>query len=148
MASWILNVYSCFLLTGEIITKLLMLMWRLRKNSIIATVRQFFLLIYISIVGIPKSTVLIIISRVLMLTLSLRVAGPRIIIHLRCLEMVSQERREHLIKVWWTMELLRRLLIIQWHPRKRKIAVTCLNRNEKALLFSLKNRMMHCLRIG
>ena len=35
-----LNIYSCFLLNGQIITKFWMLMWILRKISITPTVRK------------------------------------------------------------------------------------------------------------
>ena len=75
------------------------------------------------IVGIPKSTVLVIIFKVFMWPLSLINAVPRIIIHLQCFEMVSKKIRDHLIKSLWKMELLRRLLILQCNPRKRKISV-------------------------
>ena len=77
----------------------------------------------ISRVGIPKSTVLVIIFRVFLWPLSLRNAGPRSIIHLQCFKMVSKKIRDHLIKARWTMELLCRLLILKWHTKKRKIAV-------------------------
>ena len=75
----------------------------------------------ISIVGVPKSTFLIIIFRAFMWLLPLSNALPRIIIHLQCFEMVSQRRRDCLIKAWWAMELLCRLLILKWHPRKIKL---------------------------
>ena len=85
------------------------------KISIMPTVRNLFLLRKISRVGIPKSTVLIIIFRVFMWTLSLRNTVPRRIIHLQCIEMISKKTQDHLIKERLTMELLFRLLILKWH---------------------------------
>ena len=50
-------------------------------------------------VGIPKSTVIIIIFRVFMWPLSLRNTGPGRIINLQFFEMVFQKIQDHLIKV-------------------------------------------------
>ena len=85
--------------------------------------QKSFLLRKISRVGIPKSTFLVIIFRVFMWPLSLRNAGPRRIIHLQCSKIASKKRQDHLIKAWWTMELIFCLLIMKWHPRKRKFAI-------------------------
>ena len=98
MASCILKIYFCFLLTGKINRKLRMLMWRLRKISIMRIVCQnHFLLRNISIVGVPNSMVLVIISRVFMWPLSLMNAVPIRIIHLQCFEMVSLKTRSSYI---------------------------------------------------
>ena len=97
MASWILNIYSCFLLTGYNINNLQMLIWRSRKISIMPTVRKnLFLLRNILIVGIPKSTVLIIIFRVFMCPLSFGSLVPRSIIHLQFfLNGISKKTRSY-----------------------------------------------------
>ena len=92
VASWIMKIYLCFLKTGYNIYNIRKLMWRLRRIYIMPTVRQnMFSLRNISRVGIPKSTVLIIIFRVFMWPLSLIIEVPIIIIHLQCLEMVYQK---------------------------------------------------------
>ena len=65
---------------------------------IMSTVRQsLFLLKKISIFGIPKSTVLVIIFRFFMWPLSLMNAGPISMIHLQWLEMVYQKIQDNLI---------------------------------------------------
>ena len=61
--------------------------------------------------------------------------------------MVFQKKLDHLIKELWTMELLRRLLILQCHPRKTKIAVPRLKSKLKCIVYLLNHSMMHCLRI-
>ena len=45
------------------------------------------------------------------------------------------------------MEFLRRPLILQWHPRKRRIAVARLKSKWKYIVNLLKQRMLQCLRI-
>ena len=55
--------------------------------------------------------------------------------------------RDHLIKAWWTMELLFCLLILKWHPRKRKIAAPRLEKI-KMHFYSLKTQDDEILRIG
>ena len=72
-------------------------------------------------VGIPKSMVLVIIFRVFMWPLSLINSGPISIIHLQCLELLYQKLQYHLIKARWTMELVRCLLILKWHPKWKKV---------------------------
>ena len=94
-----------------------------------------FLLRNISMVGIPKSTVLVIIFRVFMWPLSLINAVPWRIIHLQYFEMVSQKGQDHLLQARWTMEFLLHPLILQWHPGKIKFAVPSLNPNEKYSLY-------------
>ena len=75
-----------------------MLIWILNKNYIMPTVRQNIVLLRnISIFGIPKSMVLVIIFRVLMWPLSLINAGLRSIIHIQCLKMVSKNTRSSVI---------------------------------------------------
>ena len=110
----------------------------LLKISIMPTVHNCFLLRNILRVGIPKSTVLVIIFRFFMWPLSLRNSGPRNIIHLQCFEKLSKKRPYYLIKSRWIMELIHRLLIMKWHPRKRKIAVPRLKK--KMHCYSLKNQ--------
>ena len=125
-----------------------MLMWRLRKMSIMPTVPQnMFLLRKILIVGIPKSTALVIIFRAFMWLLSLRNEGPIIIIHLQCFEMVPKKMQDHLIKAWWTMELIFHPLILQWHPRKRKISMQRLKTKWKLIVYLPKKRTRYCLSI-
>ena len=69
-----------------------MLMWRLHKISIMPTVRQYiFLLRKIPIVGIPTSTVIVIVFRLFMWPLSLRNVEWRSIVQLQCFKMVSQK---------------------------------------------------------
>ena len=63
-------------------------------------------------------------------------AGTKSIIHLQCFEMVSKKIQDNLIKEQWTMEVLRRLLILKRNPRKRNIAVP-----------RLKKMKMHCYSI-
>ena len=121
MASWILIIYSCFLKLGYNINNIRMFMWRLRKIDIMPTVRQnLFLLRNISRVGIPKSTVIVIIFRVFMWPPSFRNAGTRRIIYLKCFEIVSKKIQDNIIKALWTMELIFRLLILKWNPRLEK----------------------------
>ena len=92
-------------------------MWRLRKIYIMPTVCQnMFLLRNISRVGIPKSTVHVIIFRAFIWLLPLMNAGPIRIIHLQCLEMVYKRIQDHLIKELLMMEILLRPLILKWHP--------------------------------
>ena len=149
MASWILNIYSWSLKTGKIITKFRMLKWIFWNKSITPTVRQnLFLLRNISRVGIPKSTVLVIIFRVFLWLLSLQNTGPISIIHLQCIGMVSQKRQDRLLQAIWIMEFLCHILILPQHPRARKISVTRLTSKRKNIFYILKQRMMHCLRIG
>ena len=96
--------------------------------SIMPTVRQnIFLLINISRVGIPKSTVFVIIFRVFMWPLSLINVGLRSIIHSQCIKIVSPKRRDHLLQAIWTMGFLCNYLILPQHPRERKIAVVRLS---------------------
>ena len=84
------------------------------KNSITPTVRQNHVLLRnISIVGIPKSTVLVIIFGVFMWPLSLINMGPQRIFHLQCFEMVSQKRQYHMLQAICTMEFLRNPLILK-----------------------------------
>ena len=56
----------------------------------------YFLLRQISIVGIPKSTVLVIIFRFFMWPLSLINTGPRNIIHLQCFKMAYKKTRSYI----------------------------------------------------
>ena len=78
-----------------------------------------FLLRKILKVGIPKSTVLVVVFRILLWLLSLINAGPRRVIHMQIFEIVSKKRRDHLLQARCTMEFLHHPLILQWHPRKR-----------------------------
>ena len=107
-----------------------------------------FLLRNISRVGIPKYRVLVITLRFFIWPLSLINAGLRIIIQLKYIEMVSPKRRDHLLQEIWTMGVLRHPLILQWHPRQRKIAVPRLKSKWKNMFYLLKQSMMHCLRLG
>ena len=126
-----------------------MLMWRCWKISITTIVLQnIFLLRKILIVGIPKSMVLVIVFKVFMWLLSLINAGPRIIIRLQWFKMVSRKRQDHLLQARWAMEFLCHPLILQWYPRKGKIAVPCLKSKWENIVYFLKHRIMHCLRLG
>ena len=125
-----------------------MLLWIFWKISIMSTVRQNNLLSRkILIVGIPNSTVLVTIFRVFMWPLSLINVGSRSITHLKYFKMVSKKSRDHMLQAIWTMELLRRLLILQWHTRE-KISVPRLKSKRKCIIYLLKKRTMHCLRMG
>ena len=46
------------------------------------------------------------------------------------------------------MKFLRHLLILEFHPRKRKIAVPHSKSKSKYIVYLLKQRMMHYLGIG
>ena len=146
MASWTLKIYSWFLLIGSGIKKFLMLMRRLRINSNTYCTRNIFLR-NISRVGIPKSTVLVIIF-IFLCGRSHWGMRDRSIIHLQCIEMVSKKIRYNLIKARWNMELLCCLLILKWHRRKIEIAVQRLKSKWICIVILLKPRMMHCLVIG
>ena len=129
--------------------KFQILIWILCKSSITPTLRQnHFLFRNISIVGIPKSTVLVIIFRVFMWPLLLINSGPQSIIPLQCFEMLYPNRGYHMLQARWKMEFLRHPLILQWHPRKRRIAVPRLKSKWKNIVYLLKKSMMHCLILG
>ena len=88
-----MNIYLCLLLTGQNNHEVPDVNVDIAQNFIMPTVRQnMFLLRKILIVGIPKSTVLVIIFRVFMWPLSLMNAGPRRISHLQCFEMAYQKK--------------------------------------------------------
>ena len=126
-----------------------MLMWILYKISIIPTLRQnHFLLKKILNVEIPKYTVLVILFRVFMCQISLINEVPRSIIHLQYFEMVSKKIRGHLLQAIQKIEFLRHPLIMQWYPRKNKKRRATLKFQMKNIIYLLKQRMMHCLRLG
>ena len=122
MASFILNIYSCYLKPGYNIKNMRMFMWRLRKVSIMPTVRKTnsekYFESWDTKIHVPCNYL-----QSFYVDALIDECGLRRIIHLQCFKMVSQKRRDHLINSWWKMELLRCLLILQCHPRKRKIAV-------------------------
>ena len=73
-------------------------MWRLSKISIMPTVHEnLFVLRNISIVGITKSNVLVIVFIVFMWPLSLMNVIPIRIIYLQCFEMVYKKTRSYYI---------------------------------------------------
>ena len=102
----------------------------------------------ISKVGIPKSTVLGIIIKVLIWPLPLINVGPQIIIHLKFIEMVSKKIRDRLLQARWSMKLLCYPLILSRHPRDREIAVTRSNSKWKNFVYILKYRIIIFSRIG
>ena len=88
------------------------------------TVRHYcFLLRKLLTIGIPKSTVLVIIFRVFIWRLSFKNEGKKIIIHMQNFEIVLQEKvQDRLIMTVRTTELLCRILIMKRHPKLRNVS--------------------------
>ena len=79
--------------------------------------------------------------QIFMWPLSLINAGPQSIVYLQCFKMVSQKIQYHLLQARWTMEFLCHPLILQWHPRKRKISMPRLKSKWRTLFISYNKRL-------
>ena len=121
-------------------------MWILCKISITHTVHQdIFLLRKISIVGIPKSTVLVIIFKVFMWPLSLINVVPQSIIHLKCFKMVSKKNTRSSVTGKMGNGINFSSLDSTMAPNKNKSLCATFRIQMKNIVYLLKHRMMNCL---
>ena len=116
-----MNIYTYCLRDGYIYSKFKKLVRKFMKIYKMPTVRHWsFLMRIFSTIGIPKSTVLLIIFRVFIWLLSIRNSGKKALSIFRVSKWYSKKGQDHLIMKQRTMELLRRLLILKRHPNLRK----------------------------
>ena len=94
-------------------------LWKFTKCLLYAT--RVFCWEKISTFGIPKSTVLVIIFRVFIWLLSFKNAEKKHYPFADIRDGIKKKGQDHLIMKWWTMELLRSLLIMKGHPNLRNV---------------------------